>query len=117
MAQQITARALQDKDYLDKSRQLTAQYRESLISGLIQVMPKIKIYPSNTNFILIRVSDAQLDAKKIAEYLFARGILVRTTKDFIGLDPAQYVRLAVRPPNEANRLIEALAQIMQETIR
>ncbi len=113
IAQQVAIRALHDKAYLTKSRQLVGQYRANLISGLQQTIPQMKIYPAKANFILIRISETTFTAEQLAEELFKQGVLVRTSTGFIGLEPAHYLRLAVRPPDEVKRLIMLLAQITE----
>jgi len=62
--------------------------------------------PARAPFLLIRVPDAELLRKRLA----AVGIAVRRGDTFPGLGPG-HLRLAVRPPAEVDRLIDALREV------
>ncbi|MGF6880926.1 histidinol-phosphate aminotransferase [Nocardia sp. GAS34] len=62
--------------------------------------------PARAPFVLIRVPDAELLRKRLAE----TGIAVRRGDTFPGLGPG-HLRLAVRPPAEVDRLIAALREV------
>lgn len=70
----------------------------------------IKIYPSQTNFVLCRLGRGTGDM--LNEHLVKRGFFVRTCKDFCGLGE-DYVRIAVRGAVENRALAESIRQYME----
>lgn len=62
--------------------------------------------PAHAPFLLVRVPDADLLRERLAEH----GVAVRRGDTFPGLG-AGHLRLAVRPPDEVDRLIGALHEI------
>jgi histidinol-phosphate aminotransferase len=75
----------------------------SLISGLTPV-------PSRANFMLVR---SQLEPKLMFEELLKRDILVRDVSSYPML--AEYFRVSVGTPEENDKLIAALKEILGET--
>ncbi len=71
-----------------------------------------KIYPSEANFILMRLKD-KINPQNMLDHLFHDGILVRDASNFNGLTPG-YLRLAVRPLEEINTLISSLKKYAAE---
>ena len=71
-----------------------------------------KIYPSEANFILLRLKD-RLKPQALLDHLFRDGILVRDASNFNGLKPG-YLRLAIRPLEEINSLTVSLKGFLAE---
>jgi histidinol-phosphate/aromatic aminotransferase/cobyric acid decarboxylase-like protein len=76
-----------------------AEAREDLLAGLSA--RGLPAFPSVTNFVLVEVPAGTV------EMLAGRGIAVRPAASFPGLDD-RYVRIAVRPRPDTDRLLEAL---------
>ncbi|QLY34414.1 threonine-phosphate decarboxylase [Nocardia huaxiensis] len=62
--------------------------------------------PARGPFVLIRVPDAELLRKRLAD----KGIAVRRGDTFPGLEPG-HLRLAVRPAGEVDRLVAAIREV------
>lgn len=85
---------------------------ESIAADRAAMIPRLRALgihvhePAEGPFLLIRVPDAELLRKRLAD----KGIAVRRGDTFPGLDSG-HLRLAVRPPAEVDRLIAAIAEI------
>jgi histidinol-phosphate aminotransferase len=71
-------------------------------------LPGLTVYPSEANFILVRV--AKGTAVERFEALNRRGILVRDVSHLPGLD--RCLRLSVGSPDENDAVLEALAEVL-----
>lgn len=74
-------------------------------------LPGLHVHPSQANFLLCRMNKSGLDAQALAEKLLEKRIAVRACDNFFGLDQS-YFRVAVRLPEENDRLCEALREIL-----
>ncbi|MGH9247656.1 MAG: cobyric acid synthase [Acidimicrobiales bacterium] len=79
-----------------------AHHREALAARLA-VLPGVRVWPSATNFLLIRVPDGT----RVRARLDDRGIAIRPAESFPGLT-ADHFRVAVRHPTENDVLVAAL---------
>ncbi|MDR3265838.1 MAG: pyridoxal phosphate-dependent class II aminotransferase [Synergistaceae bacterium] len=64
------------------------------------------VLPTRTNFFLVEVADDQ----KMIRALLERGLVVRHTRNFPGLD-GRYIRVATRAPEENDLLAHALSEL------
>jgi histidinol-phosphate aminotransferase len=90
-------------DLLKPNIELIISERERLLKKLTTLEP----VPSSANFMIAR---ARLSPRKIFEELVARDILVRDVSKYPML--SEYFRLSVGSPEENDRLIAALADVM-----
>jgi threonine-phosphate decarboxylase len=106
---QAAARAsLSDRSYIEESRKRMEETRGDFMTAL-QAHPGLKVYPSDANFVLVRLPSRRA-AITLAERLMERRILIRNAGSFRGLEP-KHVRLAVRRPEENRLLLEALKEV------
>ncbi len=92
-------KVLTKTEYLKQSVADIANERLYLASELKKL--GFKVYPSDTNFLLVRTDPGLYEA------LLEKGILIRNCVDFHGLDN-RYVRLAVRKHEDNERLLDQL---------
>ncbi|MHB8781060.1 MAG: threonine-phosphate decarboxylase CobD [Candidatus Geothermincolia bacterium] len=109
VAEAAAMAAMQDTGYRERTLLAIPAWRRELTAGLAG-LPDIHIYPSEVNYLLLRLAEPR-HGTALVESLAHRGILVRDCSDFTGLD-TRFVRVAVRPPDENERLLAS----MQETI-
>jgi len=105
IAQQIgtaAAKVIRDTGYLAKSVESVRTERAYLEDRLKAL--GIKVYPSDTNYLLL---ETRAD---IADLLMERGIMVRRCSNYHGLDE-RHIRIAVRRHEDNERLIKALEEI------
>ncbi|HEX3659459.1 MAG TPA: threonine-phosphate decarboxylase [Pirellulales bacterium] len=105
LAQSAGLAMLAETDYQEFTRRFVRARREELAAQLTSIAG-IKVFPSEANFLLLRVAGA----RAIAQRLLQRGIAVRLCDNFTGLEPDAFLRVAVRKRSENQRLVEALAE-------
>ncbi len=93
--------------FLDRCRRELAAIREQMESRLRE-LPGVRLFPSDCNFFLCRLTRAGRSAADLAAALADRGILIRVCDDFTGLERGRFFRVAVRTPEENDRLLAAL---------
>ena len=110
LAQAFGVRALADADYFHQSQRNVADLRQQLAAGLC-ALPGIKVYPSETNFLLVRLEDPSLTAPALREKLLRDGLAIRVCDNFMGLDQ-RYFRLAVRTHEDNQCLLDRLERVL-----
>lgn len=112
LAQAAGRVCLTDKDFMARSREMVRAARERFHQQLAG-LPGLTVFPSAANYLLLKLTGPALDAAGLRRRLLARGLIIRDASNFPGLD-ARFVRVAVRRPEENDRLVAALAEILQE---
>jgi len=102
IAQAAGIRALQDSNYLPKSRRLIHTEREFLKEQLCS--RNLLLWDSQANFLFFQAWP------NLEQELRSHGIMIRSCHNYPGLDPTYY-RIAVRPRTENQKLIQAMKQI------
>ena len=102
LAQEAAVPLLSDDDYARRSIALVSQERCRLTEELAK-LPGLRIYPSETNFLLVRLDRGDLTAAELGNRLLHRGIAIRTftAEQHLG---ERFFRVAVRTEEE-NRLL------------
>ncbi|HVZ96989.1 MAG TPA: histidinol-phosphate transaminase [Chitinophagaceae bacterium] len=101
-SQQLGIQALSNINEVNEKIKLTTQQRGFLQQALPEFGFIKKIYPSDTNFILVKTTDAN----KLYQYLTNKGIIVRNrTKEPLC---ENCIRITVGTPEENRLLLEAL---------
>jgi len=100
---EAAADVLRTTDYLEKSVRLIKQEREYLRGQLGAL--GIKVYKSDTNYLLFR------SRPDLYDRLLEKGILIRRCANFSGLDET-YFRIAVRRHDENEELINTLREVL-----
>ena len=106
LAMFAAAEAVKDTEFIKKSRLLISDSKRQML-GMLETVPWLKIYPSETNFLLIEIIREDLTSTQLAEGLAKKGLLIRDCEDFEGLNN-KFFRVAVRRPEENRRLIEQI---------
>ncbi|NLV81958.1 MAG: pyridoxal phosphate-dependent class II aminotransferase [Synergistaceae bacterium] len=103
IAQQAAVKFMQDKEFLKKTR----EYYRTEVPRLIKELKNLgfEINPTSVNYFLLKTSDDE----KLIRFLLTRGIVVRHTRNFLGLD-GKYVRIAARSIDENDILINAMKE-------
>lgn len=100
---EAAAEVLASTDYLRESVHMIKQEREYL-TGQLEILG-IRVYSSDTNYLLIRSEPA------LYEKLLEQGILIRRCENFSGLDDT-YFRIAVRQHDDNVELINVLGKVL-----
>ncbi|MEJ2241459.1 MAG: threonine-phosphate decarboxylase CobD [Candidatus Bathyarchaeota archaeon] len=109
LAMYSTASAINDNDFTNKSRALVAKGRKEM-QDMFQAIPWLKVYPSETNFLLIEIIKGDLTSTQIRTKLAKKGLLIRDCKDFDGLNN-RFFRVAVRLPEENKKLLKQIKSL------
>ena len=102
-AQTAGVAALRERDYVIRLRSLIREERPRLAHALHGL--GLHVIPGQANFLLFRADPA------LGRRLAQKGILLRDCRNFHGLGPGWY-RTAVRLPEENDRLIAALREVL-----
>jgi threonine-phosphate decarboxylase len=103
LAQELGLASLKDHAFIKNSRSFVCEQRKILL-GQLSEMPWLKVYPSDTNFILFRLRGKQKTlAKRFYYRLLQNGILLRNCGNFEGLDET-FFRMSVQS-SEENKLL------------
>jgi histidinol-phosphate aminotransferase len=100
--QQLALDALENISVVNDWIQITVEQREWLSQQLAQLPFTINVYPSDANFILVKMTNA----RTIYEYLSAKGIIVRDRSKVILCDDC--LRITIGSPEENQQLLTAL---------
>lgn len=111
LAQQAAVALLADEDFRRRSVALVGSERRRLAEALLE-LPGLYVYPSVTNFLLVRLDRSDVQATALANRLLQDGIAIRTFGQGQYLDE-RFFRVAVRSAAENSRLCEALAAVLQ----
>jgi histidinol-phosphate aminotransferase len=101
-SQQLALDALENINAVNDWIQITVEQRKRLSQQLAALPFTITVYPSDANFILVKMKDA----RKIYEYLSAKGIIVRDRSKVILCDDC--LRITIGTPEENQQLVTAL---------
>lgn len=107
------AAALEDWEFIENTRRYIRLERERL-EGMLKQIRGLKVYPSSTNFLLLKILDEEITARQLQEKLAEENMLIRNCEDFHGLND-KYFRISVRSVEENNRLVEALKKVFQKS--
>jgi histidinol-phosphate aminotransferase len=101
------ASCARDRETPARMAEEVARAREALATALAE-LPGVRLWPSEANFLLIRVPDGPA----VRTALLERGIAVRRADTFPGLG-RDHLRVAVREPAENELLLEALREVLR----
>jgi threonine-phosphate decarboxylase len=104
-----TVASVKDEDFIKKSRQLVSNSRKEM-QEMLKSISWLKVYPSETNFLLIEILRDDLTSTQLQEGLAKKGILIRDCKDFDGLNN-RFFRVTVRRPEENKKLIQQIKSV------
>jgi histidinol-phosphate aminotransferase len=102
--QELALKAMEEIGQVNEMIKIIVSMRESVIKKLADLEIVQKVYPSDANFLLVKV----VDAKSIYDYLTKKGIVVRD-RSKVELC-AGCLRITVGTEKENNELITALQQ-------
>jgi histidinol-phosphate aminotransferase len=100
--QELALKALQEVGQVNDMIKAIVKMREELSNRLQQLAVVKKVYPSDANFLLVKVSDPV----SIYNYLVAHGIVVRDRSKVPGCEGC--LRITIGTPAENTKLVERL---------
>ncbi|MFC1486319.1 histidinol-phosphate transaminase [Thermoproteota archaeon] len=112
LAMFATEAAVKDVEFINKSRLLVLNSRTEMMQKF-KAVSWLKVYPSETNFLLIEIIKGNLTSTDIKEGLARKGLLIRDCKDFDGLNN-RFFRVTVRRPEENKKLLDAIKSLEKQ---
>lgn len=102
--------ALKDSEYIKKTKVQIREERKKL-ADLLNGTGVLRVYPSETNFLLVKILKDGFTARDLKERLEERGILIRDCGDFHGLNES-YFRVTVRCLEENLMLVNMIKGLL-----
>ncbi len=101
-----------DEEYIQETRALISKERERICNTLSQCS-SLKLYPCNSNFVLVRILDETVTADDIFDAAIRKGLMIRNCSTFPFLDN-QYFRFCFMMPDKNDALIEVILSFFKE---
>ena len=99
-----------DAEYIERAKAYMRQERQ-FVSAELSKMPGMRVFPTDTNFLLIKLLTAtEQDA---FEWCIRRGLVIRKASTFEGLDET-FIRVAIKDHASNLRLIAAFEEMFSE---
>lgn len=103
--------AIKDEEFIKKTRSLISKSRREMMEKFTNIS-WLKVFPSKTNFLLLKIIKGKLTSTQIKEILAKKGLLIRDCKDFDGLNN-KFFRVTVRLPEENEILIAGIDSLTE----
>jgi len=110
LAMRAALAALEDEEFVKKSREYLAREKERLFSELSR-LPALKVYPSEANFFLINIKKTGMSSQEMKAKLAERGFLIRDCSSFRHLGE-EHIRICIRRREENLRLLSAMEELL-----
>ena len=104
----VSLACLADTNFTAKTQQWLEQERRFLADRL-RAIEGFQLFPSQANFLLVKITRRDCDAVKLRAFLLRKKILIRACDSFTGLG-ADYFRVAVRRRVDNRRLLSAVRE-------
>lgn len=112
-AQNLAEKLIKSNDFINKSINFFQNEREYVVKKLSNIK-NLKLYSSDTNFLLINTEKTHLDSQFLLNELIKHDILIRNCSNYEGLDK-YYIRIAIKSRNHNNKLINILESLIKQS--
>jgi threonine-phosphate decarboxylase len=106
LAGNATLAAFKDTAFIEDTKSTIAREKAALAKAIMEI-GGLHAFPSETNFLLVKITAPNLTSTELREQLGREGLLIRDCCTFVGLDNT-YFRVTVRSADDNMRLITAL---------
>ena len=104
-------RLFNDKEFIEETKNLISSERQKAFNILSNIK-NIKAYPSDSNFILIKLLTDKIKASQIYENLIKQNMLIRDASSFTFLDES-YIRFCIMQPEDNKKLFDNLELLLK----
>ena len=111
LAQAYTKAALNDVDYIKRTKQELNEERAFMYNAL-DAIEGITVYPHSANFMLFQVNQEGITANYINEELKKYNMIVRNCDSYVGLTN-HWVRIAIKDHDTNIKLVDKLTDILK----
>jgi threonine-phosphate decarboxylase len=112
LACQVTLAAINDKEFIENTKKTIAQNLAELAKALGEI-EGLHVYPSVTNFLLVKIQNRKLTSTMLKELLAKERILIRDCCTFMGMDDS-FFRVTVRSAKDNKQLVETIKRIVSK---
>jgi threonine-phosphate decarboxylase len=113
LASCATLAAFGDTEFIENTKRTIAKEREALAKSLGEI-ESLHVYPSVTNFLLVKIQDRKTTSTKLKEALAKERMLIRDCCTFAGMDDS-YFRITVRSSKDNQKLVQAIKQVFESS--
>ena len=106
-----TLAAFKDTEFIENTKRTIAKERAQFAKILSEI-GDLHVFPSETNFLLVKILNSKLTSTKLKDLMSEDGILIRDCSTFVGLDDS-YFRVTVRSSEDNLKLIKTLKEILK----
>lgn len=110
LASTATLAAFNDTEFIENTKQTIAKNRQALAKSLGEI-EGLHVYPSVTNFLLVKITSGKLTSTMLKELLAKEHILIRDCCTFMGMDDT-YFRVTVRSEKDNQQLVDKIKQAL-----
>jgi len=110
LASIATLAAFGDTEFIENTKQTIKKERANLSKKLGEI-EGLQVYPSTTNFLLVKIKNRKINSTKLKELLAKEHILIRDCCTFVGLDDS-YFRVTVRSAKDNQRLVDTIKKVL-----
>jgi len=103
--------ALKDVEFIENTKRTIAKERAQFAKMLSEISG-LQVFPSETNFLLVKITDKKTTSTALKEEMAKKGILIRDCSTFVGLDDS-YFRVTVRSAEENLKLVNTLKDTLK----
>ena len=107
-----TSAAFKDKEFIENTKLTIAKQRTQFAQMLSQI-GDLHVFPSETNFLLVKILNRKTTSTALREKMAERGILIRDCSTFVGLDDS-YFRVTVRSAEDNRKLVRTMENIIKK---
>ena len=108
LAGAATVAAFNDAEFILKTKSVIAREKAEFARKIMEV-GGLHVFPSETNFLLVKITSSKITSTELKEQLAKEGLLIRDCCTFVGLDNT-YFRVTVRSDVDNQRLVDALKE-------
>ena len=107
-----TLAAFKDTEFIENTKRTIAKIRAQFAKMLGEI-GELHVFPSETNFLLVKILSRRMTATVLNEEMAKKGILIRDCSTFVGLDDS-YFRVTVRSSEDNLKLVNVLKDVFRK---
>ena len=113
LAGYATLAAFKDTEFIENTKRTIAKEKAQFVKMLSEI-GGLQVFPSETNFLLVKILNRKLTSTGLKELMGKEGILIRDCSTFVGLDDS-FFRVTVRSSGENAKLTATLESVLKKT--
>lgn len=106
LAGYATLAAFNDTEFIENTRRTIAKEKTEF-TKMLNDIGGLHVFPSETNFLLVKILDPKFTSTKLREEMAKEGMLIRDCCTFVGLDDS-FFRVTVRSSVDNTKLVDAI---------